>query len=255
MRGILRVPVFIVVAAALGCSPSAPTRPSQTVKGSTQLPSWLHVAAGRGSGGLTSSAVINGFRVHPDPGDDGVIHVFTDENVVVNAADIKADPPAQSYLVVNWGDGPNQRVGCGPCRQDHGYAPGSYTLIASVDGTASNPSISVRVQVSARGPRRVRADGPIQPFELTSGDLAVGDTMYIVIPFFLPPTVSSAFLFPPDCSPPGAAVFDFSGLPLFTPPTVSLPIIGVAPGTCTITASGTLVGGAPFSESVTFTVH
>ena len=109
MRGILRVPVLIVVAAGLGCSPSAPTRPSETVKGA-QLPSWLTVAAGRGSGGLSSSAVINGFRVHPDPGDDGVIRVFTDENVVVNGADIKADPPAQSFLVVNWGDGPNQRA-------------------------------------------------------------------------------------------------------------------------------------------------
>jgi len=115
MRGILRVPVLIAVAAALGCSPSAPTRSSQTVKGDAQLPSWLTLAAGRGSGGLTSSAVINGFRVHPDPGDDGVIRVFTDESVVVNATDIKAEPSAPpSYLVVNWGDGPNQRVGCGP---------------------------------------------------------------------------------------------------------------------------------------------
>jgi hypothetical protein len=256
MRWIVRIPVSIVVVAALGCSPSAPTPPSQTLKGDALLPSWLTVATGRGPGGLRSSAVIDGFRVHPDPGDDGVIHVFSDENVVVNATDIASRPPApQNYLVVNWGDGPNQRVGCGPCRQDHGYAPGRYTLVASLDGAASDRSISVPVQVSARGPRRVRSDGPIQPFELTSGDIAVGDTAYLVVPFFLPPTVVSAFLFPPDCSPAGAAAFDFSSIPIFSPPTVSLPVIGVSPGICTITASGTLVGGSSFTQSVTFTVH
>ena len=124
MRWIVRIPVSIVLIAALGCSPAASTRPTETATGAARLPAWLTVATGRGAAALRSSAVIDGFRVHPDPGDDGVIHVFDDENVVVNGADIKADPPAQSYLVVNWGDGPNQRVGCGPCRQDHGYAPG-----------------------------------------------------------------------------------------------------------------------------------
>ena len=136
----------------------------------------------------------------------------SDENVVVNATDIASRPPApQNYLGVNWGDGSNQRVGCGPCRQDHGYAPGRYTLVASLDGTASGRSISVRVEVAAPRERstRVNAEGPIQPFALGTSDIAVGETVFLVVPFFLPPTVTSAFLFPPDCSPPNAAVFDF----------------------------------------------
>jgi len=260
MRWILRGPISVVVVAAIGCSPSAPTRPSETVMYGVQLPSWITVAAGPGSDGVRSSAVINGFRVHPDPGDDGVIRVFTDENVVVNATDIKAPPSEpQSYLVVNWGDGPNQRVGCGPCRQDHAYAPGSYTLVASVDGTPANPSISVRVQVSPRGgkpPGGVHADGPIQPFDLTHGDIGVGELTYFVIPLSLPPTVSSAFLsLLPTCSPSGAATLDFSSLPIFTPPTIAFPYKGVTPGTCTLTVTGTLVGGIPFSQSLTFSVH
>jgi hypothetical protein len=201
--------------------------------------------------------VIDGFRVHPDPGEDGVIHVFDDESVVVNATDIASRPPAaQSYLVVNWGDGPNQRVGCGPCRQDHGYGPGRYTLVASLDGTGSDRSISVPVQVSARGPRRVSSEGPIQPFELTNADIAVGETTYLLLPLVPPPTVVlPVFLFPPDCSPAGAADLDFASPPLLNPPTIGLPLIGVLPGTCTIRVSGNLVGGSPFTQSVTFTVH
>ena len=154
------------------------------------LPGWLAVSSGQaGPAGLRSSAVIDGFRVHPDPGDDGVIRVSEDENVVVNATDIAARPPApQSYLVVNWGDGPNQRVGCGPCRQDHGYARGRYTLQASVDGTASDRSISVAVEVSpSRGEKPNRGKGPIQPFELGASDIAVGETMFLVVPIALPP--------------------------------------------------------------------
>jgi hypothetical protein len=256
MRGILRVLVSGFVVAAIGCSPSAPTRPSETVMYGVQLPSGITVAAGSGSDGVRSSAVINGFRVHPDPGDDGVIRVFTDENVVVNATDIKAPPSEpQSYLVVNWGDGPNQRVGCGPCRQDHAYAPGSYTLVATVDGTPANPSISVRVQVSARGPKRVRAEGPIQPFELTNGDIGVGDITYLVLPIPPPPTVIFPMLLPPACSPNGAAVLDFTVLPLITPTSIGFPYKGVLPGTCTLTVSGTLVGGGPFSQSISFTIH
>jgi len=258
MRWIVHIPVSMVVVAALGCSPSAPTRPSETVKGSAHLPSWLTVATGRGPGGLRSSAVIDGFRVHPDPGDDGVIHVFDDESVVVNATDIASRPPAaQSYLVVNWGDGSNQRVGCGPCRQDHDYAPGRYKLVASLDGTASDRSISVPVEVSVRGPRapsRIGSEGPIQPFDMTNGDVAVGDPTFLLVPADQPPNILFAFLFPPDCSPPGAAVEDFSSLQP-VPPNVGLPYLAVSPGTCTVTAFGALVDGSFFSQSVTFTVH
>ena len=247
--------VSVVVAASLGCSPSAPPPPPETVNGGALRTSWLTVANGGGSSSLTSSAVIDGFRVHPDPGDDGVIRVFDDENVVVNATDIASRPPADAnFLVVNWGDGPNQRVGCGPCRLDHGYGPGSYNLAASLDG-ASGRSISVRVQVSHRGPKRVRADGPVQPFELTDGEIAVGETTYLLLPPVPPPTLMTFILFPPDCSPPGAATFNFAVPPLITPENFGFPFIGLAPGTCTVTLAGTLVGGAPFSQSVTFTIH
>jgi hypothetical protein len=223
------------------------------VKGDAQLPSWLTVATGRGPGGLRSSAVLDGFRVHPDPGGDGVIRILSGENVVVNATDIASRPPApQSYLVVNWGDGPNQRVGCGPCRQDHGYAPGRYTLVASLDGTASDRSISVPVEVSVGRPKPNRAAGPIQPFELGTSDIAVGETAFLVVPIFLPPNVTAAFLLM-DCVPQNAAVFDFSGI-AFNPPNVSLPIVGLAPGTCTVTVTGT-DSGEPFNQSLTFTVH
>jgi hypothetical protein len=73
-----------------------------------------------------------------------------------------------------------------------------------------------------------------------------------VVPFFLPPTVTSVFLFI-DCVPPNAAVFDFAGI-AFNPPNVSLPIVGLAPGTCTVTVTGT-DSGVPFDQSLTLTVH
>ncbi|HET6897739.1 MAG TPA: hypothetical protein VFK70_05300 [Vicinamibacteria bacterium] len=219
------------------------------------IPAWLKVAtAAAPTSAVRSSAVIDGFRVHPDPGDDGVIHVFDDENVVVNATDIASRPPAEpNYLVVNWGDGPNQRVGCGPCRQDHAYGPGRYTLVASLDG--SGRSISVQVQVSARGPRRVRSDGPIQPFDLTNGDIGVGDTTYLVVPLLPPPTIELPVFLSIDCSPTDAADIDFLSPPLITDSTLGLPFIGVTPGTCTVSVTGTLVDGSPFAQSVTFSVH
>jgi len=255
MRRKTGIPVSIVVMAALGCSPSGSTRPSAVETGWSAVPPWIKVTATGVGAGLLSSAVIDGFRVHPDPGDDGVIHAFTDESVVVNATDIASRPPAEpNYLVVNWGDGPNQRVGCGPCRQDHGYAPGRYTLVASLDGP-SGRSITVQVEVVARRERstRVSADGPLQPFELGNGDLAVGETTFFQ--FGIPTNLLTLFIFPPTCSPPGAAFYDFATLPVLNPPTFALPIKGFFPGTCTITATGTLVGGAPFNQTITFSVH
>jgi hypothetical protein len=258
MRRVIGIPVAILTIVSAGCdSPS--TRPSTVeTRGAAALPAWLKASsAGSGPARLRSSAVIDGFRVHPDPGDDGVIHAFTDENVVVNATDIASRPPAEpNYLVVNWGDGPNQRVGCGPCRQDHGYAAGRYTLVASLDGP-SGRSITVPVEVTTRRERstRVNADGPIQPFTLGTSDIAVGETVFLVVPFFLPPTVSFAFLLPPDCSPPNAAVYDFANAVIDFPNTASLPIIGQAPGTCTITAEGEDTDGNPFSQSLTLTIH
>ena len=227
-----------------------------------QLPSWITVGAGPGSDGVRSSAVINGFRVHPDPGDDGVIRVFTDENVVVNATDIKAPPSEpQSYLVVNWGDGPNQRVGCGPCRADHSYAPGRYTLVASADnlqpsaGSGTDRSISVVVQVSPAREhgRSISADGPVHPFSLSSDDIAVGETMFFQIPASQPPGVT----FPVGglfCTPADAAFLDEGNAVLVGPAVEAIPVVGVAPGTCTLSLSG-LFNGDPFTQSLTFTVH
>jgi hypothetical protein len=257
MGRLFGIPLAIAISATLGCDSRSPVQPAATpLAGKAALPAWLAPSVRATAGGATSTAVIDGFRVHPDPGDDGVIRVSEGENVVVNATDIASRPPAPpSYLVVNWGDGPNQRVGCGPCRQDHGYAPGRYTLQASVDGTASDRSISVAVEVSVRRERREepnRAAGPIQPFELPTSDIAVGETTFLVVPLFLPPTVTSAFLFL-DCTPLNAAVFNFVGV-VVTPPNVLLPIVGQAPGTCTVSLFGT-DSGVPFTQSLTFTVH
>ena len=256
MHRCLRIPASIVIAAAVGCSPSAPTRPSTVAPAqAAPRPAWFAMAAGQaGPAGLRISAVIDGFRVHPDPGDDGVIRVSEGENVVVNATDIASRPPLpQSYLVVNWGDGPNQRVGCGPCRQDHGYARGRYTLQASVDGTASDRSISVAVEVSpSRREKPNRAGGPVQPFELGASDIVVGETMFLVVPISLPPTVTAAFL-SLDCAPPNAAILDFGGV-VFNPPNAALPVVGQAPGTCTLSVFG-IENGVPFNQDLTFTVH
>jgi hypothetical protein len=256
MHRSLRIPLSLVMIAAVGCGRSAPTSPSEpsTSPTSSRL-AWLTPVSSP-AGGPRSTAVIDGFRVHPDPSDDGVIRAFDDENVVVNATDIASRPPdAQSYLVVNWGDGPNQRVGCGPCRQDHGYAPGRYTLTASLDGTASGRSISIPVEVSVRGPRRVRSEGPIQPLELTDGDIGVGDLTYLLLPLLPPPTIQLPVFLAINCSPAGAANFDFASPPVITGSTAGLPLIGLAPGTCTVSISGNTSGGAPFTQSVTFTVH
>src|SRR5262249_48108881 len=82
----------------------------------------------------SSTAVIDGFRVHPDPGGDGLIHVMEGDGVVVNAADIASQPPAPvTYLIVNWGDSGNDPISCGACRLTHAYKPGRYTVVATTD--------------------------------------------------------------------------------------------------------------------------
>jgi hypothetical protein len=107
---------------------------------------------------LKATSVVEGFRIHPDLGPDGVLHVSVGDPVVVNGASLASVPPApQTYLIVNWGDDGNQRVGCGPCRLTHGYdKPGSYVLQATVDDlqptgqarAATNSSVSVPVEVA-----------------------------------------------------------------------------------------------------------
>jgi hypothetical protein len=243
--------------AAVGCARSAPTSPDgPSTSRTTSRVTWLTaVSPQAATGGPRSTAVVNGFRVHPDPGDDGVIHAFEGEKVVVNATDIASRPPApQSYLVVEWGDGPNQRVGCGPCRADHSYAPGRYTLVASADnlqpsaGSGTDRSISVVVDVE---PQRDLA--PIQPFQLSASDIGVGESTFLLVPFFLPDGVELSSVPFLDCSPPGAAFLDF-GNEVFMGPNVAVPFVGVSPGTCTFAVSGG-VNGVPFIQTVRFTVH
>jgi len=260
MRRGLSMPVAVVAVVAMvsvGCGSSAVTPSSATsAGGSAAAPWWLAMnSSSKTSGALTSSAVVDGFRVHPDPGDDGVIHAFEGESVVVNAADVASRPPApQSYLIVNWGDGPNERVGCGPCRLEHGYGAGRYTLVATADDlqpattgpSSTNRSISLVVEVSPQ--REIVA--PIQPFEFVPRDIGVGETALLRIPFFLPPgvTVTSVSL---DCSPFNAVIIGFAP---FSPPIVELPFTGIVPGTCTFAASGD-ASGTPFKQKTTLTIH
>ena len=41
---------------------------------------------------------------------------------------------------------------------------------------------------------------------------------------------------------------------MFNPPNVALPIVGQAPGTCTVSIFGD-DNGVPFEQNLTFTVH
>ena len=161
-----------------GCDSSSPTRATESSAASTTANAtvpdastfWAKVQMDPpvAPADLSGAAVVNGFRVHPDPDEDGIIHVFSDQSVAVNATDIAARPPAeQSYLVMNWGDGPNRRVGCGPCRADHEYAPGRYRLTATAEGIPASEagadtsrSISLEVQVFAR---REKPEEPQKP--------------------------------------------------------------------------------------------
>jgi len=215
---------------------------------------------------LSGTAVVNGFRVHPDPDEDGVIHVFSDESVAVNATDIAARPPAdQSYLVMNWGDGPNQRVGCGPCRQDHQYAPGRYRLTASADnipteaGGENSRSISLEVQVFARREKPAAPQTPafvshFQSFGFMPTTVTVGGDFLLVLPTVYPPGVTPRFpFFTLTCTPFLAAI------PRLVPP-VPFPggfggtLRARRAGTCVSTVYGTDANG-PFTETSTVTIH
>jgi hypothetical protein len=259
LRLALAVPVAIVAIVSVGCGSSGRTPSSATSAGpGAAAPWWLATnSTSNASGAATSSAVVNGFRVHPDPGDDGVIRAFEGENVVVNAADLASRPPApESYLIVNWGDGPNQRVGCGPCRLEHGYSAGRYTLVATADDlqpttavpSSTNRSISLVVEVSPQ--REIIA--PIQPFEFVPRHIGVGETAFLRIPFFLPVGVTLTSFSFPSCSPSNAAI---QGPPVFLFPIFELPFTGNVPGTCTFSVSGTDGAGTPFKQTANLTIH
>lgn len=248
----------VVAVSSVRCGGALSPTASDTTPAARAAAAWAMVKIGT-SGGVASTAVIDGFRVHPDPGDDGVIHVLEGQNVVINATDIASRPPApQSYLIVNWGEGSNQRVGCGPCRLEHAYGAGRYTLVATADdllpatpaGASTNRSISLVVEVSTQ---REPKHSLFEAFGFVPSTLSVGDSGIIILPIPPPPGITITALPFPSCAPLG--IFAIIGPPLVVPSGIGVPIIAIAPGTCTVTISGTDSGEAPFSESSTLTIQ
>jgi hypothetical protein len=257
MHRFMRIPVSMVILATVGCAPSSPSRPPAATRSDyaarVAAGPWSRLKSGGLSArGVKAAAVINGFRVHPDPGDDGVIRVAEGENVVVNATDIASRPPAPpSYLVVNWGDGPNQRVGCGPCRMDHSYGRGRYTLVASADGLPEERSISVTVEVSGP-PREKRRPSRFEFFGIVPEQMPVGANGRIVLPFYEPPGVI-LYDFDILCEP--LDIIEPSGPVEFVEPDyVALPFLTTGPGTCTLFIYGEDANGE-FTETSTLTIE
>jgi hypothetical protein len=272
--GLLSAVVVAVLSVRCGGAPS-PTASdaAPSARPDAVAAAWAMVRIGTG-GGVASTAVVNGFRVHPDPGDDGVIHVVEGENVVVNAADLASPPPApQSYLIVKWGDnGPNnQRIGCGPCRLEHGYASGRYTLEATSDDlqptaqarSSTNRSISIVVEVSPQREKKPAFVSRFAAVGFLSDTASVGSLVYLFIPIGPQPGVTS---FDPvflniGCFggvlgiPPGPPFPPAQFVPNnIAPVAIGIPFLAVAPGTCTASISGTDANG-PFTETSTITVQ
>lgn len=277
MRHSIGIPIAIFMAAGLGCDSASPTRATASAPASAPANAtvpddartfWAKVEMDPpvAPADVSSLAVVDGFRVHPDPDEDGVIHVFTDESVAVNASDIAARPPAdQSYLVMNWGDGPNQRVGCGPCRADHQYAPGRYRLTASADnlpvaaGADNSRSISLEVQVFARrekpeAPQKPAFVSHFQSFGFMPSTVTVGSDVLLVLPVIYPTGVTPRLpIFTLTCTPVLAV------LPRLVPP-VPFPgglggtLRARRAGTCVATTYGTDANG-PFTETSTLTIQ
>lgn len=251
----LAMPVSLVLITSLGCASSSPSRPTAATPSNYAARvasdpwSLLKAGASTASFGVKASAVINGFRVHPDPQDDGVIRVVEGENVVVNATDI-ATP--QSFLVVKWGDDDrNQRVGCGPCRMDHGYAPGRYTLVASLDGAPGDRSISVPVEVSS-GHKQERSSR-FEFFGFTPNRLSVGEPGVISIPLVGPPGVDLVDLFV-ECEPDPFPITPV-GAPAFFPTHVELPFVAATPSVCTLYLYGDDATTGAFTEISQLTIQ
>jgi hypothetical protein len=56
------------------------------------------------------------------------------------------------------------------------------------------------------------------------------------------------------CTPSDAAFLDEDNAVLVAPDVAQFPIVGVAPGTCSLILSGSF-NGDPFTQSLSFTVH
>jgi hypothetical protein len=136
---------------------------------------------------------------------------------------------------------------------DHPYAPGRYTLVASVDGLSSDRSISVIVEVS---PARERRSPPASRFEFfgfSPNQLQVGGSGFIFLPFEEPPGVT-LFGFDGECQPTDDILEPSGPIELFPPTHVALPFVTTGPGTCTVFIYGEDANG-PFVESSTLTIN
>jgi hypothetical protein len=258
------VAVFVAVA-SVGCgsSPStvtAPATPAAAAARSGWSQSATAFAAALAPRGVVRKADIDGFRVHPDPGDDGIIRVFEGERVVVNAADVASRPPApETHLIVNWGEDPNEneRVPCGPCRLEHAYAVGRYTLVATADDLQPegapgrvNRSITVTIDVAPIPPTRPTPVSPFASFGFKPSVLSVGEFGV----FFLPPAFLSTLLddATTTCTPP---VLPFTFSPLHpVPGGFAIDLQAVTPGQCTLTVFSHDADGNVFVDSSTLTV-
>src|SRR5262245_18871291 len=84
-------------------TPAAPVPGQGTSAHRDLAQAWAQVF--KTAGHVRGTASVQGFRVHPDPDADGIIHVVQGDGVVINAVDLAAAPPAATtYLIVNWGD-------------------------------------------------------------------------------------------------------------------------------------------------------
>jgi hypothetical protein len=272
--GVLAVTVVAVSSVRCGGAPS-PTASdaATTARPDPVAAAWANLRIGTG-GGVASTAVIDGFRVHPDPGDDGVIRVLEGQNVVINAADIASRPPApQSYLIVNWGDNGlnNQRIGCGPCRLEHGYGAGRYRLEATADDlqptaqarSSTNRSISIVVEVSPQREKKPEFVSRFAAVGFLSDTASVGNLVYLFVPIGPQPGVTSydPLILNIGCFgsvlgiPPGPPFPPAQFVPNnIAPVAIGIPFLAVAPGACTASISGTDANG-PFTETSTITVQ
>jgi hypothetical protein len=158
---------------SVGCSGS-PEAPSAVPAQPVIRYAGGSVAVTAGSGrGVSAQALEGNFRTKPAPNANGVIVVGAGEKLIVNANDERAANPGETLtLIVNWGDGPNDRVPCGPCRLEHAYrAGGLYDMEASIDnGKGTTASRRYRVEVR----------GSLSLFEAQPSVIPPGDSTTLV---------------------------------------------------------------------------
>ena len=212
-------------------------------------------------GRVSGAAAIDGFRVHPDPSEDGIVRLFEGQPLIVNAVDLASVPPAPAtYLIMSWGDGGgNQRVGCGACRAEHRYASGRYTVEATADDLQAegqpgrvNRSITFTIEVT---PAPAGAAAPVSLFAdigFTPSVLAVGDFGEFFLPIAL-------FTNPPDniiqqcTTDPGPPPFAF-GPPVLLPRGIVVPILALTPARCTFIVFSHDADGNQFRDVATLRI-